>query len=94
MRENVRFCQVVGATFPSRARNVRKHCWKQRYWKPVKTCYRTRGTDFIHHQQYKEISMGNTTTSNRQHVQAWRAKNRRLDYAPIKEAREIIDRLR
>lgn len=38
--------------------------------------------------------MENTAPSNRQHVQTWRAKNRRIDYAPIKEALEIIDRLR
>lgn len=38
--------------------------------------------------------MKNITASNRKHVQAWREKNRRIDYAPIKEALEIIDRLR
>lgn len=48
----------------------------------------------VHHQQHKEINLKNTAPSNRQYVQAWRAKNRRIDYAPIKEALEIIDRLR
>lgn len=38
--------------------------------------------------------MENTASLKRQHVQAWRAKNRRIDYAPAKEAMEIIDRLR
>lgn len=47
----------------------------------------------VHHQQRKEINLENTTPSNRQHVQAWRKKNRRIDYAPITEALEIIDRL-